>query len=56
VREAATTGLRQAIQAHEFVPNTNTELLIDAIIGAIYYRLLLKSGPLTGEYGDQLID
>ena len=31
------------------------ELLIDAIFGAIYYRLLFRSAPLTVEYGEALV-
>jgi hypothetical protein len=31
------------------------ELLIDAIFGAIYYRLLLRSGPLTRRFGEELV-
>jgi len=28
------------------------EVLNDAIFGALYYRLLLRSGPLTGRFED----
>jgi hypothetical protein len=31
------------------------ELLIDAIFGPIYYRMLLRLGPLTEQYGNGLI-
>lgn len=40
----------------EFVVATDPELLIDAIFGALYYRLLLRSAPLTEQFGDQLIE
>ena len=30
-------------------------LLIDAIFGPIYYRMLLRLGPLTEQYGNGLI-
>jgi len=32
------------------------ELLNDAIFGAIYYRLLLHSGPLTRRFGKELVE
>jgi hypothetical protein len=31
-------------------------VLNDAIFGAIYYRLLLRSGPLTRRFGDRLVE
>src|SRR6266404_1744405 len=30
--------------------------LNDAIFGAIYYRLLLRSGPLTRRFGEELVE
>jgi hypothetical protein len=35
---------------------TEPELLNDAIFGAIYYRLLLGSDPLTRRFGDELVE
>ncbi len=40
----------------EFASNANPELLVDAIFGPLYYRLLLHLTPLTEEYGEELID
>ncbi len=40
----------------EFVADTDPELLIDAIFGALYYRLLLRSAPLTEQFGDRVIE
>ncbi len=34
---------------------TKCELLNDAIFGAIYYRFLLRSGPLTRRFGEELV-
>ncbi|HEU4321832.1 MAG TPA: TetR/AcrR family transcriptional regulator [Roseiflexaceae bacterium] len=42
--------------AGEFAADTDPELLVDAIFGAIYYRLLLRSAPLTGAFGEQIVD
>jgi hypothetical protein len=40
----------------EFSADTDPTLLIDAIFGPIYLRLMLKFAPLTEEYGDDLVD
>ena len=34
----------------------NAELVMDGIVGVLYCRLLLRSGPLTKAYGDALVD
>ena len=31
-------------------------LLNDALFGAIYYRMLLRSGPLTRRFGEELVE
>ena len=36
-------------------PDIDAELLLDLIFGAIYYRLLLRSAPLSEQYGEQLV-
>ena len=36
--------------------DVNAELVMDGILGALYFRLLLRSGPLTKAYGDALVD
>lgn len=36
--------------------DTDPDLVIDAIFGAIYYRLLLRSAPLTEQFGEQIVD
>jgi hypothetical protein len=40
----------------EFSANTSAELLVDAIVAPVYYRLLLHFAPLTEKYGNDLID
>jgi len=40
----------------ELRPDTDAGLLVDAVFGAIYYRLLLKSAPLSEQFGDDLVD
>jgi len=39
----------------ELLPQTDPELVIDSIFGAIYYRLLFRSAPLTEQFGKALV-
>jgi hypothetical protein len=55
-RAAAIAELERGKAAGELLPHTDPELLIDALFGAIYYRLLMRSAPLTEQYGDALVD
>lgn len=55
-RNATIADLQRGKDAGELGPNTEPELLNDALFGAIYYRLLLRSGPLTRRVGDQLVE
>ena len=54
-RSATLVDLERARAAGELRPETEPELLNDAIFGAIYYRLLLRSGPLTRRFGEELV-
>ena len=49
-------GYRFAIDTIFCLRYSEPDLLNDAIFGAIYYRLLLCSGPLTRRFGDELIE
>lgn len=56
-RRAATFADMEAAKiSGEFSPAMDTDLVIDAIFGAIYFRLLMRQQPLTAAYGDALID
>jgi AcrR family transcriptional regulator len=55
-RTATIADLERGKNAGELQPETEPELLNDAIFGAIYYRLLLRSGPLTRRFGDELVE
>ncbi len=55
-RAASVADVERGIATGEFAPDTDPELLVDAIIGPIYYRLLLRSAPLTEGYAEDLID
>jgi hypothetical protein len=48
--------LQRGKDAGELRSETEPELLNDAIFGAIYYRMLLRSGPLTRRFGEELVD
>jgi AcrR family transcriptional regulator len=57
VRRAATVADVERGKADgEFAPNTDPELLIDAIFSPVFFRLLLRHAPLTQRYGDELVD
>jgi AcrR family transcriptional regulator len=54
-RNATVADLERGKSAGELRSETEPELLNDAIFGAIYYRMLLRSGPLTRRFGEELI-
>ena len=55
-RSATIADLQRGKDAGELRPETEPELLNDAIFGAIYYRFLLRSGPLTRRFGEELVE
>ena len=55
-RAANLADLERAKNAGELPSNTEPDLVNDAIFGAIYYRLLLRSGPLTRRFGEELVE
>jgi Tetracyclin repressor-like, C-terminal domain len=55
-RNATITDLQRGKNAGELRSETDPELLNDAIFGAIYYRVLLRSGPLTRRVGEELVE
>lgn len=55
-REDTIASIEQGKASGELRSDVNAELLVDALFGAIYYRLLFRSGPMTDEYVDQLAD
>ena len=55
-RNATIADLQRRKNAGELRSETEPELLNDAIFGAIYYRLLLRSGPLTRRFGEELVE
>jgi AcrR family transcriptional regulator len=55
-RSAALTDLRRGKDAGELRPDSNPDVLNDAIFGAIYYRFLLRSSPLTRRFGEEVVE
>jgi hypothetical protein len=57
-RRAATLAeIERGKATGEFAAGLEASVALDAIIGAIYMRLLLQHlGPLTDEYGQRLVD
>ena len=55
-RAATIVDIERGMASGEFTSSVNPELLVDAIFGPMYYRLLLRLTPLTEEYGETLID
>jgi AcrR family transcriptional regulator len=53
---ATIPDLQRGKNAGELWSEAEPELLNDAIFGAIYYRLLLRSGPLTRRFGEELVE
>src|SRR5712671_4373270 len=51
-RTATIADLLRGKNAGEVRSETEPEVLNDAIFGAIYYRMLLRSGPLTRRFGE----
>jgi AcrR family transcriptional regulator len=55
-RSATIADLQRAKKAGKLRSEAESELLNDAIFGAIYYRFLLRSGPLTRRFGEELVE
>jgi AcrR family transcriptional regulator len=55
-REAATEVLRRGIERGELRADLDLALTLDALYGAMYYRLLISGERLTPGYADALID
>jgi Tetracyclin repressor-like, C-terminal domain len=55
-RAANLADLERGKAAGELRADTDTRLVADVIFGAIYYRLLLRTGPLTKKFSDELVE
>ena len=54
-RDVVVAAVDHGKEAGEFLPGVDSELLVDSLFGPIYYRLLIKSAPLTEAYVDRLL-
>ena len=55
-RTATIADLQRGKNVGELRSDTEPDLLNDAIFGAIYYRLLLRSAPLTRRFGEEVVE
>ncbi len=55
-RASTIADVERGKSAGEFANDTNADLLLDAIFGPIYFRLLLRDTSLTQKYGDELVN
>src|SRR6202521_3600173 len=55
-RNATIADLQRGKDAGELRSETEPELLNDAIFGAIFFRMLLRSDPLTKRFGEELVE
>jgi len=55
-RTATIADLQRGKNTGELRSDSEPDLLNDAIFGAIYYRFLLRSAPLTRRFGDELVE
>ena len=54
-RAAAVADVRAGQAAGEIAADADAELMIDAMIGPIYFRLLMQHAPLTQEFGQAIV-
>lgn len=48
--------LQNGVKRGELRKGADLELVLDALYGPLYYRLLIKHAPLTQPYADALVD
>jgi AcrR family transcriptional regulator len=56
VDEAKKARLRSAQQAGQLAPDADLDLVLETLYAPLLQRWLLRSGPLTAEYADSLVD
>jgi AcrR family transcriptional regulator len=54
-REETIASVERGKASGELRSDVDADLLLDALFGAIYYRLLFRSAPLTDQYADALV-
>ncbi|MER5325109.1 TetR/AcrR family transcriptional regulator [Streptosporangium roseum] len=56
VQDAKKARLRSAQQAGQLAPDADLDLLLEVLYAPLHQRWLHRSGPLTAEYADALVD
>ena len=54
-QEADAADIERGKTSGELASDADPELIIDAVFGAIFYRLLFRTAPLTEEFSDKLV-
>jgi AcrR family transcriptional regulator len=54
-QEANAADIERGKTSGELASDADPELIIDAVFGAIFYRLLFRTSPLTEEFSDKLV-
>ena len=53
--EANTADIERGKKSGELASDVDPQLIIDAVFGAIFYRLLFRTAPLTEDFSDKLV-
>jgi hypothetical protein len=54
-QEADAAAIERGKASGELASDADPQLIIDAVFGAIFYRLLFRTSPLTQEFSDKLV-
>lgn len=54
-RDEAKAAMKRAVERGEITPDTDFDLVIDSIIGAMYYRILIPYNEIDDEFFDTLV-
>jgi AcrR family transcriptional regulator len=54
-RAAIAAQIERGKEDGELHPDADTDLLVDTVFGAIFYRLLFRSAPLNERFADELV-
>jgi AcrR family transcriptional regulator len=55
-RRVATEMLQRAIQDGDIRPDIDIDVVIDTLYAPLYYRLQIKSGPLSDEFANRVFE
>ena len=55
-RAGAAEVLRRGVECGELRADLDVDIAIDALYGAIYYRLLVSHQPLSAQYAHTVVD